>query len=544
MKRKVPAGFEKREGLMEEFCAGSGKAHVRRLRFECCMLQTAWEDEEGMLRWRDVSCTDPDDFQALRAHAWDVGDFELHDKVLMMPSAAEVEWSCPAQMLDAFAWKPCGRSPGKTSKDQGRGTSKGAGDVRQACTLNLALAHLKLSQWDDAIGAASDAIGVQKDCRKGFYRRGLGHKGKGDLQKAAADLRKALELDESDSAVRASLEEVRASLEEKEALEGTLGHARRADAEAAERAMNAALSEAAEREKRAVQDAVARTTQEARETRAALEAELAKERDARRADKSQFESRVAYGKEILGQKDAKLTQLAARLNKAEREATFLRQSRASPASAGGSGRDAKLEASHKNLEREYDLLRRKLNAALDRAAKQLDADVSDDGDQLRLYAGRVRQLEAQLQEKTMAAAVAAREAHDARCAAAEAGADLQDAKFEATRLKGDVARAELGRTPFRASARKSPRASPRGTAGFPLHDDEAAELTVTLDTYVPPEKPKPSVSDRLAALRAERAAEKPRGLRAANSPPAPVARKVRFDGAAAAAKENAFTPAR
>ena len=327
-------------------------------------------------------------------------------------------------------------------------------------------------------------------------------------------------------------------------MEGTLGHARRADAEAAERAMNAALSEAAEREKRAVQDAVARTTQEARETRAALENELAKERDARRADKSQFESRVAYGKEILGQKDAKLTQLAARLNKAEREATFLRQSRASPASAGGSGRDAKLEASHRNLEREYDLLRRKLNAALDRASKQLDADVSDDGDQLRLYAGRVRQLEAQLQEKTMAAAVAAREAHDARCAAAEAGADLQDAKFEATRLKGDVARAELGRTPFRASARKSPRASPRGTAGFPLHDDEAAELTVTLDTYVPPEKPRPSVSDRLAALRAERAAEKPRGLRAANSPPAPVARKVRFDGAAAAAKENAFTPAR
>ena len=61
-------------------------------------------------------------------------------------------------------------------------------------------------------------------------------------------------------------------------------------------------------------------------------------------------------------------------------------------------------------------------------------------------------------------------------------------------MKGDVARAELGRTPFRASARKSPRASPRGTAGFPLHDDEAAELTVTLDTYVPPEKPKPSVS--------------------------------------------------
>lgn len=100
-------------------------------------------------------------------------------------------------------------------------SSKDAVDVRQACTLNLALAHLKLSQWDDAIGAASHAIGVQKDCRKGFYRRGLGHKGKGDLQKAAADLRKALELDESDSAVRASLEEVRASLEDSGEKEDT-----------------------------------------------------------------------------------------------------------------------------------------------------------------------------------------------------------------------------------------------------------------------------------------------------------------------------------
>ena len=121
-------------------------------------------------------------------------------------------------------------------------------------------------------------------------------------QRAAAEAEARAAAVEADRAQRL--------LEEKEALEGTLGHARRADAEAAERAMNAALSEAAERRKRAVQDAVARTTQEARETRAALEGELARERDARRADKSQFESRVAYGKEIPGQKDAKLTQLA------------------------------------------------------------------------------------------------------------------------------------------------------------------------------------------------------------------------------------------
>ena len=89
-------------------------------------------------------------------------------------------------------------------------------------------------------------------------------------------------------------------------------------------------------------------------------------------DKEQLEARLQASE-----------QLAARLNKAEREATFLRQSRASPASAGGSGRDAKLEASHRNLEREYDLLRRKLNAALDRASKQLDADVSGTAEQAR-----------------------------------------------------------------------------------------------------------------------------------------------------------------
>ena len=56
------------------------------------MLQTAWEDEEGMVRWRDLSCDDPDDFQTLGRQAWKVTDFERGDAVLMMPAAAEARW--------------------------------------------------------------------------------------------------------------------------------------------------------------------------------------------------------------------------------------------------------------------------------------------------------------------------------------------------------------------------------------------------------------------------------------------------------------------
>ena len=57
-----------------------------------------------------------------------------------------------------------------------------------------------------------------------------------------------------------------------------------------------------------------------------------------------------------------------------------------------------------------------------------------------------------------------------RAAAAEAGADPQDAKLEATRPKA-TSRAEGG---GRLPASRGRPAPPRA-AGFPLHDDEAAE---------------------------------------------------------------------
>ena len=106
----------------------------------------------------------------------------------------------------------------------------------------------------------------------------------------------------------------------------------------------------------------------------------------------------------------------------------------------------------------------------------------------------------------MAAAVSERDAHDAKCAVDKLKVELTDAKFDITRLEASVARAELGRTPYVASARKPrspapPPSTPVSEHGFALHDDEAADLTVTLDPYVPPPKMGPTVQEQLAALR-------------------------------------------
>ena len=46
----------------------------RRLRFECSMLQTAVEGSDGQISWRDVTCEDADDFEALWALQWIMAD--------------------------------------------------------------------------------------------------------------------------------------------------------------------------------------------------------------------------------------------------------------------------------------------------------------------------------------------------------------------------------------------------------------------------------------------------------------------------------------
>ena len=53
-----------------------------RLHFECSMLQTAVEGEDGVVRWRDVTCDDVDDFEALWSTEWATVE------------TGEVMWSC------------------------------------------------------------------------------------------------------------------------------------------------------------------------------------------------------------------------------------------------------------------------------------------------------------------------------------------------------------------------------------------------------------------------------------------------------------------
>ncbi|KAK7254911.1 hypothetical protein SO694_00137071 [Aureococcus anophagefferens] len=328
----------------------------------------------------------------------------------------------------------------------------------------------------------------------------------------------------------------------------------REDAESA-RALDAALADAADRERRAVGSAAA----EAAEAWAAEKAALAAAVDDERAASATLggatlESQIAYGKQYLKQKDMQLNAATAQINKLEREKKFLQASRDSPG-GGGDRSNKTLEAAFEKLRKEYEGLSRTLNGKL---AEEAAAAGLADHDQLRLYASKVQSLEARLQEKTMAAAVSERDAHDAKCAVDKLKVELTDAKFDITRLEASVARAELGRTPYVASARKPrspapPPSTPVSEHGFALHDDEAADLTVTLDTYVPPPKMGPTVQEQLAALRAERdannaalAAPSPepakrpltraqRAAAAARKSPA-VARKVSFAGVAA--KEN------
>ena len=55
-----------------EFCAVVPRPRVR---FECSMVQAPVENSEGTVSWRDVTCEDADDFDALCSGRWLVTDF-------------------------------------------------------------------------------------------------------------------------------------------------------------------------------------------------------------------------------------------------------------------------------------------------------------------------------------------------------------------------------------------------------------------------------------------------------------------------------------
>ena len=79
-----------------------------RLSFECSMLQTAVEDSDGNVTWRDVQCGarvhdgwrggDPDDFDALWSMRWSAGNFDEGDEGCLLPPSRPADWTCPADM--------------------------------------------------------------------------------------------------------------------------------------------------------------------------------------------------------------------------------------------------------------------------------------------------------------------------------------------------------------------------------------------------------------------------------------------------------------
>ena len=98
------AKCEEYERLSEDIEAAFVKvAPWPRLHFECSMLQTAFEDAEGVLRWRDVVCADEDDFDGLWSREWLQMDFLAGDQILFLPEAMPMEIRKPGAALFVYA---------------------------------------------------------------------------------------------------------------------------------------------------------------------------------------------------------------------------------------------------------------------------------------------------------------------------------------------------------------------------------------------------------------------------------------------------------
>ena len=70
-RRVAEAKLEEHDRANEEIEAAFVEAVPwPRLHFECSMVQTAVEDAEGVVTWRDVNCDDEDDYEVLWSREW------------------------------------------------------------------------------------------------------------------------------------------------------------------------------------------------------------------------------------------------------------------------------------------------------------------------------------------------------------------------------------------------------------------------------------------------------------------------------------------
>ena len=66
------------------------------------MLQTAIEGVDGSVSWRDVSCEDADDFEALWQRPWLLADAVKKDEMLCLPCEKPKDWGRPASMVESW----------------------------------------------------------------------------------------------------------------------------------------------------------------------------------------------------------------------------------------------------------------------------------------------------------------------------------------------------------------------------------------------------------------------------------------------------------
>ena len=92
----------------------------------------------------------------------------------------------------------------ETGPDCGAGEKEQVNELKVSCNLNLAMVHLKLDNYGDAISHASAVLDIegQGENVKALYRRGCARHKYGMLDEAKADLLKAAKLDPKNKAVR------------------------------------------------------------------------------------------------------------------------------------------------------------------------------------------------------------------------------------------------------------------------------------------------------------------------------------------------------
>lgn len=86
-------------------------------------------------------------------------------------------------------------------------------ELRKSCLLNAALCNLKLLKYDQTIADCAEVLKADVNNVKAVYRRGQAFEAKGELTRAAADLKRATELSPSDDVVRKSYDSLKAKLE-------------------------------------------------------------------------------------------------------------------------------------------------------------------------------------------------------------------------------------------------------------------------------------------------------------------------------------------